>query len=75
MKVPNVTIVNTHNGMLYPNAISYIDFNNILTEIMSFGKLNILTCNSTDTDCFAPSHSFSKFVKFSSTSVTSVSRS
>jgi hypothetical protein len=35
----------------------------------------IFTCNSTDTGCLAPSHSFSKFVKFSNTSVTSVSRS
>lgn len=43
MKVPNVTIVNTHNGMLYPNAISHTNFNNILTEIMFFGKPNILT--------------------------------
>jgi hypothetical protein len=36
MKVPNVTTDKKHNGMLYPNAISYINFNNILTEIICF---------------------------------------
>jgi hypothetical protein len=35
MTIPFVTIINTHNGMIYPNAKSYTSFENILREVKS----------------------------------------